>query len=469
MAEFLRVKPMRVRRRIWALTVGGWAALALVAPATRGAIGSSPSAAPFGGSDGLARVVDRMQAAGPERSTPGDDVRNFEVLGHHDLGGSGFNADVWVHGSTAYVGVWGRDPDQDVACPATGVKVVDIGDPTAPVLLGVLQNPELTTGEDVVVRAVSTETFTGDLAVVGIQACGGYREVFRGLQFFDVTDPSHPVELGSWEAQYPTIGCHEVDLTVTAGGRVLAGCSIPFAEQYDAGIPVVIVDATDPNAPVKVGTYTNLVPKGIGCISYTLAHSVRFAGRGKRLYVSYWDAGTIELDVSDPSHPVEVARTEIAPPDEDANNHSLTDVAGRWLIMNPEDFSPDDCGDQFGGWGEAWLYERRNGPTRLLGSFATRNSQSTNTDGVYTVHNTEVWGTTEAFSSWYSDGIQWWTFTTSGRTRSKGWFVPPATPDPNGYWPEVPLVWGVAVQPRQDLVLASDINSGLWILRPIGL
>jgi hypothetical protein len=460
---------MRTRRRIWALTVGVWAALAMVAPATHGAGGPLRADAPSSGSDELAAAVERLDAAGPGRWIRGNDVSNLKVLAHHDLGGGGFNADVWVHGTTAYVGVWGRDPAQDIACPASGVKVIDIGDPTAPTLLGVLQNPELTTGEDVVVRSVSTLSFTGDLAVVGIQACGGYRDVLRGLQFFDVTDPASPVELGTWDAVHPTIGCHEVDLSVTAAGRVLAGCSIPFAEQYDAGVPVVIVDATDPTTPVKVGTYTNPVEAGVGCVSATLAHSVRFAGGGRRMYVSYWDAGTIELDVTDPSHPVEVARTEIAPPDEDANNHSLTEVSGRWLIINPEDFSPDDCGEEYGGWGEAWLYERRNGPTRLRGTFATQNSQSTRTDGVYTVHNTEVWGGTQAFSSWYSDGIRWWEFESTGRTRARGWFVPPATPDPNGYWPAVPLVWGVALQPQHDLVLASDINSGLWILRPIGL
>jgi len=31
------------------------------------------------------------------------------------------------------------------------------------------------------------------------------------------------------------------------------------------------------------------------------------------------------------------------------------------------------------------------------------------------------------------------------------------------------LIWGVAISPDLDLVLASDINGGLYILRPIGL
>jgi hypothetical protein len=32
---------------------------------------------------------------------------NIEVVGHNDLGGRGFNADVWVHKGYAYVGQWG--------------------------------------------------------------------------------------------------------------------------------------------------------------------------------------------------------------------------------------------------------------------------------------------------------------------------------------------------------------------------
>ena len=32
---------------------------------------------------------------------------NMVVVGHDDLGGRGFNADVWVHEEHAYVGSWG--------------------------------------------------------------------------------------------------------------------------------------------------------------------------------------------------------------------------------------------------------------------------------------------------------------------------------------------------------------------------
>jgi hypothetical protein len=54
------------------------------------------------------------------------------------------------------------------------------------------------------------------------------------------------------------------------------------------------------------------------------------------------------------------------------------------------------------------------------------------------------------------------------RPRLVGRFVPPARRDPRGFFPSLPLVWGVHPERSGKLVLASDVNSGLWILRPTG-
>jgi hypothetical protein len=76
------------------------------------------------------------------------------------------------------------------------------------------------------------------------------------------------------------------------------------------------------------------------------AHSARFEDGGQSLYVlyvSYWDAGTVHLDISTPASPVVVSTTRIIPPDEDGDNHSMTLAnGGSWLVINPEDFSPGD-------------------------------------------------------------------------------------------------------------------------------
>ncbi|MFN2469984.1 MAG: LVIVD repeat-containing protein [Gaiellaceae bacterium] len=401
---------------------------------------------------------------------------NFDVLGHEDFGAGGFNADVWGHKGFAYVGVWGAGPD---ACPATGVKVADIRNPAAPAWVSSLDIPDGTTGEDVVVRSVRAARpgqWSGDLAVVGIQACDIFADVPRGLMFFDVTNPASPVTLGFWDAPFPDLGCHEVDLVQAVGGRVLAACANPFSTFLSGAPEVSIVDATNPNSPVTLGTWTYDTFVEIGCFGATFAHSVRFFDGGRILFASMWDAGTFELGLANPAQPRVRGVARIAPPDEDGDNHSMTPAgpSGELEIINPEDFSPFDegvfCEGDFNGWGDAWIVDRSS-PRRphVLGHFATPNAASKRTDGVYSVHNTEMVGSYDAFSSWYSDGIVWWNLQNPAAPALRGQFVPPAAEDPFGFFPPVPLVWGVlpyGAEAGTPLILASDINSGLWIVRP---
>ena len=78
----------------------------------------------------------------------------------------------------------------------------------------------------------------------------------------------------------------------------------------------------------------------------------------------------------------------------------------------------------------------------------------------YTVHNTEPWKGRELVSSWYADGIVRWTLDAKGRGRQLGQFVPGHRPGMEA------LVWGVAPVPARNLVLLSDLPTGLWIVRP---
>lgn len=410
----------------------------------------------------------------PPGTRPAQHSRNegFILEGHLDTGI--LNADVWAHDKFAYLGVWSG------TCPATGVKVVDYHNLRHPRLVSRLRNDAGTSAEDVVVRHVRTPAFTGDLAVTGIQACGEVEEpVFRGLQFFNVTDPSHPAELGRWSAPELSVGCHEVDLVQRPDGTVLAGCANVFAEQINGTDEVVLVDASDPTAPVTAGGWAigadlGVDPAGtqenLGCFPASFDHSVRFVDRGLRVYGSYWDFGAVLLDITDPSAPSYVSTADIAPPDEDGDVHSVA-RAGDTLLVNPEDFSPVDCPDEdFDGWGEVHVFDVSDpGAPVLQGTFSTRNSRSHRQDGFYSVHNTEVAKGSQAFSSWYSDGIVWWDYADPAHPVRRGQFVPPAAVDESGIFPPVPIVWGVFLDRGRNLVLASDINSGLWILRPRGL
>jgi hypothetical protein len=422
--------------------------------------------------DGLAAASTGVQR-GPAW-TQAMQTTNFTVVGHSDLGGGGLNADVWVHRGFAYVGVWSG------TCPASGVKVADARRANAPRVVARLSNPRGTSAEDVVVRTVRTKAFTGDLAVVGIQTCEDPKKspAFRGLQFWDVTTPARPRPLSQWRSSFR--GCHEVDMVVR-DSRLLAACAEPFAEPETGADEVDVVDVTNPARPRKVsgfalkrdaGIDSTTTPQNVGCGKASFAHSVRFTGHGRTLYVSYWDVGTLRFDVRSSGKRLRlVNRADIAPPDEDGDNHSMTLAkGGAVMVVNPEDFSPEDpnCAAN-GGWGEVHLLTNTRRTPRHLATFSTPDSRSTRKDGFFSVHNTEVVKGTQAFSSWYTDGIVWWTLTDPRHPVMRGQFVPPPTEDPQKVFPPVPIVWGVFPDRRSNLIFASDINSGLWILRPTGL
>ena len=46
-------------------------------------------------------------AAGASNGSNSGSAWNMQVVGHNDLGGRGFNADVWAYKGYAYVGQWG--------------------------------------------------------------------------------------------------------------------------------------------------------------------------------------------------------------------------------------------------------------------------------------------------------------------------------------------------------------------------
>ncbi|MBA3413123.1 MAG: hypothetical protein H0T09_05470, partial [Actinobacteria bacterium] len=150
-------------------------------------------------------------------------ARNMALVGHNDLGGRGFNGDVWVHERIAYVGHWGfqdwASGSKNRFCPEppqSGVAVVDAQDPASPQLIAKLQNPAGTSAEDVVVYTAPYGDYAGrDIAVAGIQYCGGSRydaNADRGLMLWDVTDPAAPEQIGYLNTGCCTRGVHEFEI-----------------------------------------------------------------------------------------------------------------------------------------------------------------------------------------------------------------------------------------------------------------
>src|SRR5947209_14426578 len=133
-----------------------------------------------------------------------------------------------------------------------------------------------------------------------------------------------------------TIGCHEIDAVQRADGTVLVSCARNLVdhERSNGATALHLIDATNPANPRKITDWSlNVAPDtGVGCLSNQFAHSARFQDNGNSIYVSYWDAGTVHLDISTPTAPKVVSDTKITPPDEDGDNHSMT-LAGDGKLL----------------------------------------------------------------------------------------------------------------------------------------
>jgi hypothetical protein len=330
-----------------AFVLAAMASLILIAQSTLAA--GPPEKADPGLQNALDALNQRARAYGlANHAPPGDPAGapvadGFNVLGHNALGGRDASGDVWVHGDFAYVGTWSSP------CTGRGVKIIDVSDPTAPRMVGTAAARRGTSAEDMVVRSVETDWFTGDLMVVGIQRCGREGGPFAtyGAEFWDVTDPYHPRRLARFGITNGGGGAHEVDL-IQRGENVYAALALPFAEWFDP-VPVgdvAIVEVTNPRNPTLVsewGVAENSPPQpgpfyGIGSFGAAFGHSVRFSDDGNLLYASYWDRGAITLDISDITAPDEVTATQY-PAGQDGDLHSLT-PNGPYLLTNDEDFDP---------------------------------------------------------------------------------------------------------------------------------
>jgi len=434
-------------------------------------------------------------------ATTKPDALNMAVVGHHDLGNRGFNADVWVHDGFAYVGSWGFQDwsggGENRFCPDdahAGIVVLDARDPATPTPVSKLQQPTGTSAEDVVVFTARYGPLAGhDIAVSGIQTCGSSRYdtgLFRGLFVWDVTDPARPRELGRLNTGCCTRGIHELEVQHRADlNRTFVYASVPASEYEDSASPTGyrdqqgrgdfrLIDVTDPTGPFEVSDWGVLhdagrpLGPGQGCDpDPVFGHGVDPSADGKLAFVSYWDSGFVALDVSDPAHPVYRGDTDY-PVNADGDGHSANyDEARGLLFTADEDFCKTGNGIEKGfGYLRVYDYSDLAHPAQI-GYYKTPNSSGSRDTGAgdYTIHNPFLVGT-EVYASWYSDGVRVVDVSDPRAPTEVAYFVPPSannpvSPSQRGVLNNATQVWGVVVDESTGLVYLSDMNSGLWILR----
>jgi hypothetical protein len=413
--------------------------------------------------------------AGAQAAAPA--TWNTELVGHLAPGQAGAFADVWAHRDVAYLG---SIRSGDCRSPS-GVWAIDLRDPARPRPLASFAKFPGTDAQDVWVGSVRTPTFGGDLAAVGIQRCARQEPGFAGLALYDVSDPARPRPLGQLATGVPA-GVHELGVVQRADGRLLVLAAVVGSFQLSRGRQgdLRIIDATDPRRPRQLADWDvrrDGPPATRGQLAArqdVFGHSAWPLDGGRKLFASFWAAGVQFLDIADPSAPKLIGQTGYRDGDGYRGAHSGWFNADETLfVQNDEAMNP--VGE---GAAATWTSQRIFDTTRLdhptlLSTFATESAVPgrdgrVRRDGVFSVHNAVIRGTVE-YASWYSDGVRVVDLADPRHPREVAWFVPPrAAPRQTVVTAQdgdrgMPLVWGV--YPWKDLVLASDINSGLWVFR----
>jgi hypothetical protein len=405
---------------------------------------------------------------------------NTELVGHVAPAQDGGYADVWAHRDVAYLG----NLRQGDCRPANGVWAIDLGDPARPRPLGSFARFPGSDGEDVWVGSVRTRAFKGDLAAVGVQPCSRQGQGFAGLALYDVTDPAKPRELGRLATGVAS-GVHELGVVQRPDGRVLALAAVPYSFNLSQGRQgdLRIIDITDPRRPRELADWDvrrdgPAEARGqLAARRDVFCHSAWPFAKGNKLVAAFWSAGELFLDIGDPAAPRLVGQTPYRAEDGYRGAHS------GWFNQDETLFvQNDEAMAAIGGGSRAsWTFQRVFDTSslerpRLLSTFATESAVPGKdgrvaTDGIYSVHNAVVEGDLE-YVSWYSDGVRVVDLADPRRPREVAWFVPPpSSPRQTAVTArdgrrDMPLVWGV--YPWKGMVLASDMNSGLWIFRVTG-
>lgn len=336
--------------------------VATSAPADLNTVASDPGGAvtddPAGehdeiGFDGAGySTVEPFLGGQPDATSASRRSRNVALVGALELAPStGVHADVAGFKKLAFVGKWRED------CPGTGVDIIDISRPASPAKIADTADHADTSMEDMQAVTIGTR----DVLALGLQDCGNDPTLgASGLELVDITNPADPRTLSVFDVDQFGVdigGVHELDVTTTPSGRVLALLAVPNLEAQssdDAGLngqgDLLIVDITDPANPVLAGEWGVLDHPGFGVPFYlgvrqgadarTYLHSVRANADGTRAYLSNWDAGVITLDISAPGAPAFLGRTSFEP-GEEGNAHSVDEGKGGSLLAQAdEDYTP---------------------------------------------------------------------------------------------------------------------------------
>jgi hypothetical protein len=320
------------------------------------------------------------------RNLPGKQ-ENLEVVGRLQIPGVrlGQIADVSVHKGFAYLNSW-----DDPLCRDGGTYVVDIRTPSSPRLVTFIPADQpYYHGEGAHALSINTPGFQGDILAVNNETYGsnvGLEETPTGFtclpsdrenpaqgtvnvsgggfDLYDVSNPANPVPLvrnagdrdednEGPEPPNPFAWSYHSVFVWQDGPRAFLVASDNI-EDTD----VDIFDITNPRAPVLVGDHAlaerfpQILDGEQGFGETVLHHDVVVKQIGGRpiMKADYWDAGYVQMDVSDPANPRYINDTRYSGEDPLFPGSGLTPEGNghqgefsfdnQFLLAADEDFGP---------------------------------------------------------------------------------------------------------------------------------
>jgi len=301
---------------------------------------------------------------------PKDTNYGFEVVGRDTLSGvaDGLYTDVWSHDGYAYIGTF-----QEPGCTDAGVFIVDMAAAVAnyPATEGATV-AEIKSAPNTRINDVKVHT-VGDVDVLittqepcGMQIPGGAISDARsnpngngapfqvgqgGISLYDVTDPTKPKALKKNFLEFE--GVHNTFAWDYEGKSYLIGTADTF-DFFDT----FFVDITKPQSPklLSITGALDWIPQGLNLDQLETGSSagifnhdvwVEIIDGVPTAVVSYWDAGFVTLDVTDPANPLFLDDSTYVDPEPilgepyEGNAHAAVfGGEGNYIFGGDEDFSP---------------------------------------------------------------------------------------------------------------------------------
>jgi len=275
-------------------------------------------------------------------------------VGRLDLGLPGANVtDVWAQGNYAYLGTF----DEGLcSLDITGVHIVDISIPSTPEKVGFIPAQPGTRNNDVKVAHIETPFFNGEILVASNESCGspfipklhapggGFIPGQGGLGIWDVSNPLKPRPI---RLNFLEFGVHNTFIYQQGENAYMLVVDDENVQD------LTIVDITKPQSPRVIAVtgkedWPADIAEEFGDSAAAFLHDVWVQDNGgiKTAYLSYWDAGLVLLDISDPANPEFMGDSTYANPDPLSGEAPAGDghvavpsADGMRVLLGDEDFA----------------------------------------------------------------------------------------------------------------------------------